>query len=159
MMWIIHFSIPLFTIAILIEGNILKDSNFCFNSLAIRLRSQDLKNLIPGNGVPELQGQHTYTHTRSSFLSLFLYAWTFKEVGHLSNYFTKSLFVFTEDNVFVKLSAMFVLNKKCHLFLYPKMHKIFIQNKTAKILFFYQPSQSLGTNFTSHTLISVQVFY
>ena len=30
------------------------------NSLAIRLQSQDLKHLIPGNGVPELQGQHIY---------------------------------------------------------------------------------------------------
>ena len=40
-----------------------KFSNYCFNSLAIRLRSQDLKHFIPGNGVPKLQGQHTYIHT------------------------------------------------------------------------------------------------
>ena len=31
---------------------IIHDSNTCFNSLAIRLRSEDLKHLIPGNGVP-----------------------------------------------------------------------------------------------------------
>ena len=30
----------------------LQDSNYCFNSLAIRLRSLDLKHLIPGNGYP-----------------------------------------------------------------------------------------------------------
>ena len=34
----------------------LQDSNYCFNSLAIRLQSNDLKHLIPGNGVPKLQG-------------------------------------------------------------------------------------------------------
>ena len=36
----------------------IKDSNYCFNSVAIRLRSKDLKHLIPSNGVPELQGYH-----------------------------------------------------------------------------------------------------
>ena len=41
---------------ILIERNPLKDSNYCFNSLAIRLCSKDLKHLIPGNRVHKLQG-------------------------------------------------------------------------------------------------------
>ena len=36
----------------------LKDSNYCFNSLAIRLWSKDLKHLISGNRLPKLQGLH-----------------------------------------------------------------------------------------------------
>ena len=40
----------------LIEQNILKDSNYYFDSLAIRLWSKDLKHLIPGNGLAGLQG-------------------------------------------------------------------------------------------------------
>ena len=40
----------------LIERNILKDSNYCFKSLASRLWSKDFIHLIPGNGVPKLQG-------------------------------------------------------------------------------------------------------
>ena len=42
--------------ATLIEQNILKDSNDCFDSLAIRLWSEDLKHLNPGNRPPGLQG-------------------------------------------------------------------------------------------------------
>ena len=40
----------------------IQDSNYCFNSLVIRLRSQDLKHLITGNGVRKLQGQHLCTY-------------------------------------------------------------------------------------------------
>ena len=39
--------------ATLIERNILKDSNYCFDSLLIRLWSKDLKHLILGNGYPD----------------------------------------------------------------------------------------------------------
>ena len=42
--------------ATLIEQNILKDSNYCFDSLAIRQPSKDLKHLLQGNGLPKLQG-------------------------------------------------------------------------------------------------------
>ena len=34
----------------------LKDSNYCFNSLAIRIWPKDLKHLIPGNRLPDLNG-------------------------------------------------------------------------------------------------------
>ena len=37
---------------------LMKDSNYCFNYLVIRLRSDDLKHLIPGIEVPKLQGKH-----------------------------------------------------------------------------------------------------
>ena len=43
-----------------LNENIIKDFNTCFNSLAIRLQSYDLKHLIPGNGVTELQGWHEW---------------------------------------------------------------------------------------------------
>ena len=42
--------------AILIERNILKDSNHCFNFLSIRQQSEDLKQLISVKWLPELQG-------------------------------------------------------------------------------------------------------
>ena len=38
------------------EQNILRDSNYCFDSLAIMQRSRDLKHLILGNELPKLQG-------------------------------------------------------------------------------------------------------
>ena len=41
---------------ILIKQSIPKDSNNCFDFLAVRLRSKDLKHLIPGTGPPGLQG-------------------------------------------------------------------------------------------------------
>ena len=34
----------------------LTDSNYCFNSLEIGPWFKDLKHLIPGNGLPKLQG-------------------------------------------------------------------------------------------------------
>ena len=42
--------------ATLIEQNILKGSNYGFDSFVIRQRSRDFNNLILGNGLPELQG-------------------------------------------------------------------------------------------------------
>ena len=39
---------------------ILKDSNHCFNSLSIGLWSKDLKHLISGIRLPELQGYHKF---------------------------------------------------------------------------------------------------
>ena len=38
--------------ATLIERNILKDSNYCFHSLLIRLWSKELKHLILRDGLP-----------------------------------------------------------------------------------------------------------
>ena len=49
-------------LATLIELNILKDSNYCFNYLLIRLWSKDLKHLILGNELPGLQLSNGYSN-------------------------------------------------------------------------------------------------
>ena len=46
----VHTNLPLQ------ENYILKGSNYCFDSLAIRQRSKDLKHLIPRDGLSGLQG-------------------------------------------------------------------------------------------------------
>ena len=64
---VIHYYLEPFPT--LIGQNILKDSNYCFNSLLIRQRFKDLKHLISGNGLPKLQGWHlwvTWTVTTES---------------------------------------------------------------------------------------------
>ena len=38
---------------VICEGGLLKDSNYCFDSLAIRLRSKDLKTPHPRNLTPD----------------------------------------------------------------------------------------------------------
>ena len=45
----LHTCYSNFEITILIERNIVKDSNYCFNSSVIRIRSKDLKHRIPVN--------------------------------------------------------------------------------------------------------------
>ena len=48
----------------------LKESNFCFDSLAIRQQSKDLKHLILGNGLPKLHFFFFYTCPGGSFIVL-----------------------------------------------------------------------------------------
>ena len=50
----------------MIIQNILKDSNYCFDSLAIRLQSKDLKTPYPRNRTPGLQGYHKYKRERKT---------------------------------------------------------------------------------------------